>query len=218
VMPGGHDEPKTDLLSEVSALKDLGVAFALLTTTLFAAAMFALFTYVAPILEQLTHVSPRGVTWTLFMIGLGLTLGNTLGGKFADRSMGATLKGAFISMALTGAALYWTSGTLIAAELTLALWAIVTFAAIPALQTNVMMFGKDAPNLISTLNIAAFNIGNALGAWVGGTVIKNGWGLRNVPIAAAVLAVLALLATLQSLRVARRALTTRSRQTSSTPL
>jgi len=204
VMPVARDEPKLHLLGELSALKNAGVAFALLTTTMFSAAMFALFTYIAPVLEQITRVTPHGVTWTLFLIGVGLTLGNYLGGRFADRSVGGTLKGAFVGMAVTGALLFWTSENLTAAEITLFLWAMVTFACVPALQINVMVFGKDAPNLISTLNIGAFNIGNALGAWVGGAVIAHGLGLRAVPLAAAVLAVLALLATLQSLRLARQ--------------
>lgn len=205
IMPAGHDEPKVHLLTEFAALKNVGVALALLTTTLFAAAMFALFTYVAPILEQITQVTPHGVTWTLFLMGLGLTIGNYLGGRSADRSVGNTLIGAFIGMALTGAALYWSAGSLVGAEITLALWSIVTFACVPALQINVMVFGKAAPNLISTLNIAAFNIGNALGAWVGGSVIDHGLGLRFVPMAAGVLAVMALLVTSQSLRLTRRA-------------
>ena len=205
VMPAGHDEVKPDLMKEVAALKNAGVAFALLTTTLFSAAMFALFTYIAPMLEQLTQVSPHGVTWTLFLIGVGLTVGNYLGGRSADWRLGTTLIGVFFFMALTSTVFYWTSGSVVAAEITLFLWALFSFAAVPALQINVMVFGAKAPNLISTLNIGAFNVGNALGAWVGGSVIDHGLGLRAVPVAAGLLAVLALLATLQSLRLTRRA-------------
>jgi DHA1 family inner membrane transport protein len=61
-------------------------------------------------------------------------------------------------------------------------------------------FGKAAPNLVSTLNIGAFNVGNALGAWVGGSVIAHGFGLTTVPLAAGALAVLALLVTLINFR------------------
>jgi DHA1 family inner membrane transport protein len=92
--------------------------------------------------------------------------------------------------------LSWTSVALIPAEITLFLWAVATFGAVPALQINVVNFGKAAPNLVSTLNISAFNVGNALGAWIGGTVIDKGLGLTSVPLAAAALAVLALLVTL----------------------
>jgi DHA1 family inner membrane transport protein len=105
------------------------------------------------------------------LIGLGLTVGNIIGGKLADRRLAATLIGVFIAMAVTSTVLTWTSLALIPAEITLFLWATACFAAVPALQINVVTFGKDAPNLVSTLNIGAFNVGNALGAWVGGSVI-----------------------------------------------
>ncbi|KKB64435.1 arabinose transporter permease [Robbsia andropogonis] len=203
VLPVNKNEPRIDLLSEIGGLKSIGVHCALLTTTLFSAAMFALFTYIAPMLEQITHVSPRTVTWTLFVIGIGLTVGNYIGGRMADASLGRTLILAFIGMVLTSVAFFWTSVGMVGAIITLALWGIVTFGAVPALQINVMTFGKDAPNLIATLNIGAFNIGNALGAWVGGTVIARTHELHYVPIAAAGLAICALLATLQSLRIAR---------------
>ncbi|MGI4981740.1 MAG: MFS transporter [Janthinobacterium lividum] len=205
VMPAGHDESPPRLLAELRALRNWGVAMALLTTMLFSASMFALFTYIAPILEQITGITPHGVTWTLFLIGVGLTVGNFIGGRSADRNLGNTLIGAFIGMALTALVLFWSSRAWLPAELTLLLWAIVAFAAVPALQINVMTFGNEAPNLISTLNIGAFNVGNALGAWVGGSVIDHHLGLRAVTPAAALLAMLALCATLQSLRLARGA-------------
>lgn len=168
-------------------------------TALFAASMFTLFTYVAPLLGEVTGVSPKGVTWTLLLIGLGLTLGNIIGGKMADKRLGATLVGVFAAMAVVSTVLTWTSVALIPTEITLFLWATASFAAVPALQVNVVTFGKAAPNLVSTLNIGAFNIGNALGAWVGGSVIAHGFGLTSVPLAAT-LAILALLVTLITFR------------------
>ncbi|MGE8438037.1 MAG: MFS transporter [Pseudomonas palmensis] len=195
-LPIKHDEEKLDMRAELAALKGAGIWLSLSMTVLFSASMFALFTYVAPLLGDVTGVSPRGVTWTLLLIGLGLTLGNILGGKLADRRLAATLMGVFAAMAVISTALSWTSTALIPAEITLFLWATAAFAAVPALQVNVVSFGKAAPNLVSTLNIGAFNLGNALGAWVGGTVIDQGLGLTRVPLAAAALAVLALIVTL----------------------
>lgn len=199
-LPNKHDEEKLDMRSEMAALKGAGIWLSLSMTVLFSASMFALFTYVAPLLGDVTGVSPRGVTWTLLLIGLGLTVGNVLGGKLADRRLGATLVGVFAAMALISTALSWTSTALIPAEITLFLWATAAFAAVPALQVNVVSFGKAAPNLVSTLNIGAFNLGNALGAWVGGTVIDQGLGLTRVPLAAASLAVMALIVTLITFR------------------
>ncbi|MBU0806913.1 MAG: MFS transporter [Gammaproteobacteria bacterium] len=196
VLPNKTDEVKADFASEMRALRGAGLWLALSTTVMFSASMFALFTYIAPLLGDVTGVSPNGVTWTLLLIGLGLTLGNVLGGRLADRNLKATLLGVFVAMAVVSTLFSWTSQALIPAEATLFLWAIAAFAAVPALQVNVVAFGSGAPNLVSTLNIGAFNLGNALGAWVGGLVIAEGFGLTRVPLAAAALAVLALLATL----------------------
>ncbi|AYC34144.1 MFS transporter [Pseudomonas cavernae] len=198
VLPKKQDEEKADLRSELRALRNGGLWLALSTTVLFSAAVFALFTYITPLLGEVTGVSPSGVTWSLLLIGLGLTLGNVLGGRLADWRLLTTLLGVFASLALLSTLFAWTSRALVPAELTLFLWAAAAFAAVPALQINVVAFGAGAPNLVSTLNIGAFNLGNALGAWIGGVVIAEGFGLSRVPLAAAVLAVLALIATLLS--------------------
>ncbi|KPY40207.1 MULTISPECIES: MFS transporter [Pseudomonas] len=199
-LPTNRDEEKLDMRAELAALKGAGIWLSLTMTALFSASMFALFTYVAPLLGDVTGVSPQGVTWTLLLIGLGLTVGNVIGGKMADRKVSSTLIAVFISMAVISTALSWTSAALIPTEITLFLWAVAAFAAVPALQINVVTFGKAAPNLVSTLNIGAFNVGNALGAWIGGSVIAHGLGLTRVPLAAAALAVLALLITLITFR------------------
>ncbi|WP_286915976.1 MULTISPECIES: MFS transporter [Pseudomonas] len=202
-LPSNREEAKLDMVAELSALKGAGIWLSLSMTALFAASMFTLFTYIAPLLGDVTGISPRGVTYTLLLIGLGLTVGNIIGGKLADRRLGATLVGVFAAMAVVSTALSWTAVAVIPTEITLFLWAAAAFAAVPALQINVVTFGKSAPNLVSTLNISAFNVGNALGAWFGGAVIAGGLGLTSVPLAAAVLAVLALIVTLITFRQTR---------------
>jgi len=204
VLPTDRNQPRADLRRELLALRGLGFWLALSMTVFFAASMFALFTYVAPLLQEVTGVSPRGVTGTLLLIGLGLTLGNFIGGRLADWRLATSLVGIFVALALTSAALRWTGHAFLPAEITLFLWATAAFAAVPALQINVVTFGKDAPNLVSTLNIGAFNVGNALGAWVGGLVIDHGLGLTAVPLAASGLALLALIATLLTASQARK--------------
>ncbi|KTT23899.1 arabinose transporter permease [Pseudomonas oryzihabitans] len=204
VLPADRNQTRADLRQELLALRGLGFWLALSMTVFFAASMFALFTYVAPLLQEVTGVSPRGVTGTLLLIGLGLTLGNVIGGRLADWRLATSLVGIFVALALTSAALCWTGHAFLPAEITLFLWAAAAFAAVPALQINVVTFGKDAPNLVSTLNIGAFNVGNALGAWVGGLVIDHGLGLTAVPLAASGLALLALIATLLTASQARK--------------
>ncbi|HEY6773942.1 MAG TPA: MFS transporter [Oxalicibacterium sp.] len=202
VMPMRHDEEKTDLRAEIGQLRNAGLWAALSTTMLFSAATFALFTYVAPLLEDVTHLSPHGVTWTLFLIGLGLTIGNVIGGRLADWRLGTALTGIFATLAVVAALVRWTSPALIPVEINLFIWAMVSFAAVSGLQVNVMIFDKAAPNLVATLNIGAFNVGNALGAWVGGVVISEGLGLRAVPLAAGALALASVAAMRISMRLA----------------
>ncbi|MCT4702763.1 MFS transporter [Enterobacteriaceae bacterium H20N1] len=192
-LPSQKDETPTDLRREVSALGNGKLWLSLSMTVFFAAAMFALFSYVAPMLLQVTGITHQGVSWTLFLMGAGLTVGNILGGRLADWKVSVSLMLSFTFIAIFSLLFRWTSHGMWLAEITLFLWSMAAFATVPALQINVVLHGKDAPNLVSTLNIAAFNVGNALGAWVGGMVIARGYGLTAVPVAAAGLAVIGLI-------------------------
>ena len=199
-LPVNKEEKPVHLASEISALANGKLWLSLLMTMFFAAAMFALFSYIAPLLLEVTGISDRGVSWTLFLIGGGLTIGNILGGKLADWRVSFSLMLSFSLIAVLSLLFSWTSHALWLAEITLFLWAMATFATVPGLQINVVRHGKDAPNLVSTLNISAFNVGNALGAWVGGAVIGRGFGLTAVPVAAAVLAAIGLVVCLITFR------------------
>lgn len=199
-LPADRQEKPVDLLSEVQALRGGKLWLSLLTTVWFSAAMFALFSYIAPLLLQVTGISQRGVSWTLFLIGAGLTVGNTLGGRLADRNLRLSLIVSFSLLTLFSLLFRWTSLTVSLAEITLFLWAMAAFSLVPALQINVVRYGQDAPHLVSTLNISAFNLGNALGAWLGGVVIASGSGLTTVPLMAAVLALAGVITTLMIFR------------------
>ena len=203
-LPTNRDEKPVNLVNEFRAMKNGKLWLSLSMTVFFAAAMFALFSYIAPLLLQVTGISDRGVSWTLFLIGAGLTLGNLLGGKLADWRVSFSLILSFSLIALTSLLFSWTAHLFWLAEVTLFLWAMATFATVPALQINVVRHGKDAPNLVSTMNISAFNVGNALGAWVGGAVIGSGAGLTFVPVAAAGLAAIGLLICLITFRGSRQ--------------
>ena len=136
------------------------------------------------------------MTWTLLLIGVGLTVGNVIGGRLADWRLGTTMAAVFrAAMALVSALFSWTSQALLPAEITLFFWPPLPSPRCPRCRST-WSANAAAPNLVATLNIGAFNVGNALGAWVGGSVIDHGLGLTRVPLAAAALAALALLATL----------------------
>ncbi len=199
-LPVDKDEKPVSLMREVRALNNGKLWLSLLTTVWFSAAMFALFSYIAPMLIHITGISADGVSWTLFLMGAGLTLGNTLGGRLADRKLSLSLLLSFSLLTVFSLLFRWSSGEILLAEITLFLWSMAAFSLVPALQINVVRYGHDAPHLVSTLNISAFNLGNALGAWLGGVVIENSAGLRGVPVAAAILAVAGLLTTLSIFR------------------
>ncbi|EQA7422314.1 MFS transporter [Yersinia enterocolitica] len=191
-LPQNKQEEKVELRDELMALKDLRIWRALLLTVMFDASMFAIFTYVAPILEGVTHISSGSVTLSMLLIGAGLTIGNYIGGKMADWNVRRALILISAALAVVSLVFTFTMHQVIPAEITLFIWAMIAFASVPCLQINVMKFGMAAPNLVATLNIGAFNIGNALGAWVGGIVITSVYGIHYVPVAASAFAFLAL--------------------------
>jgi DHA1 family inner membrane transport protein len=150
--------------------------------------MFTVFTYIAPILLDVTRVSTLFVTFMLALFGMGLTIGNWLGGHFADRSVDRTLTVTLAALAglllLFAVTMHWP----LPAALSILAWGIATFALVPPLQMRVMAAAAEAPNLSSAMNIGAFNLGNAIGAALGGAVIGAGLGYAAVSIAGAAMA------------------------------
>ncbi|MBP0591066.1 MFS transporter [Paraburkholderia sp. LEh10] len=192
LVPNRHDAGPAGLGHEVRVLKEPQVWLALTMTVLGFGGVFVVFTYIAPILEQVSGFTPHGVTLILVLFGAGLTLGNTIGGKLADRSLMPSLMGILIALAVVMAVFAHTSHSQVAAAITVFVWGIAAFATVPPLQMRVVEKAKAAPNLASTLNIGAFNFGNAGGAWLGGLAIRHGYGLDALPYVAAVVALAAL--------------------------
>lgn len=178
--PGG-----AGALAEVRVLTRRAVLGALALTVVGLSAMFTVFTYIAPILRDVTHASLGFVTAMLVTYGLGLTAGNWLGGRFADRSVDRTLivtLAALSAILVAFAALMPQAG---ASAVLIFLWGVASFALVPPLQVRVMTAAVDAPNLASAVNIGAFNLGNAIGAALGGGVIAAGLGYPAVALAGA---------------------------------
>ncbi|KTW01235.1 MFS transporter [Sphingomonas sanguinis] len=181
-----------DMRAELRVLTRKPVLTALALTVVGASAMFTVFTYIVPILRDETHALTGFVTAMLMLYGIGLTIGNTLGGRLADRSIERTLIGNFAVLATVlvvfAGVMQWPWPAAIA----ILIWGIASFAIVPPLQMRVMDAASDAPNLASAMNIGAFNLGNAFGAVLGGGVIGAGLGLPVVSLAGAAMAVAAL--------------------------
>ncbi len=165
--------------------------------------VFALYTYVEPLLSQITHMGPTGVAVTLLLFGAGSALGNIAGGKLADRGVVRALwvtLGALVAVLLAGRWAFGASGAVAMAYVTVL--GIVAFATVAPMQMRVMQgVGSQGATLASSLNIAAFNLGNALGAWVGGSLIA-GAGLLSIAWGAAALTAVGLVLVGASLRTA----------------
>ncbi|RZA27591.1 MAG: MFS transporter, partial [Proteobacteria bacterium] len=117
----------------------------------------------------------------LLLFGVGLTIGSMLGGRLADSRLLPSLLGMAIAVVLILALFTQTSGSLIPAAITLLAWGVFAFALCPILQLLIIDQAHEAPNLGSTLNQSAFNLGNAAGAWVGGLVVASGAPLVDLP-------------------------------------
>ncbi|WP_052214646.1 MFS transporter [Belnapia sp. F-4-1] len=192
-LPRGDAGRMPDVRRELAVLLRPAVLLAMATTVMGSAAMFTLYTYVAPALTTLTGASEGFVTLALVLIGIGFTIGNGLGGRLADWSVDGATKIFLSALAAVMAALPLLLTSHVGAAVGLLLWGVATFAIVPPVQMRVMQAAADAPGLASSVNIGAFNLGNALGAAVGGGVISAGFGYGTVAVAGAVLALAGLL-------------------------
>ena len=191
-LPELKADPVADLRAEVSALGRGPVLAALALTVVGFSAMFTLFTYVVPILRIETGATSLFVTAMLVLFGIGLTIGNWLGGRLADRSVDGTIIGSLAAQIIILVLFAWGMHGEAPAAVLIVLWGVASFAIVPPLQMRVMDEARAAPNLASAMNIGAFNLGNAIGAAVGGGVIDAGLGYRTVPLAGAAMAALGL--------------------------
>ncbi|WP_180033590.1 MFS transporter [Acinetobacter sp. YH12233] len=192
-LPEGQSSQKPDVRQELQVLTRLPVVLALLTTVMSAGAMFALYTYIAPSLQSFTQASPALITLMLVLIGIGFSIGNHLGGKFADLSLDKTLIGFLILLMLMMLLFPILASTALGAGLALIIWGAAAFAVVPPLQMRVMSVAYDAPGLASSVNIGAFNLGNALGAIAGASVLNLGLSYSAVSFTGAGLSAVALL-------------------------
>jgi DHA1 family inner membrane transport protein len=149
-------------------------------------------TYIAPILVKNTGFAERAVSPILLLIGVGFVVGNTLGGKLADRRLIPSLLGILTILAAVLAAFTFTSHYKVATLVTIFLFGAAAFGIVPGLQLRVVDKAKGAPNLASAFNIAAFNMGSAGGAYLGGVVLDSRLGLNAVPWVGAVVTTVAI--------------------------
>ncbi|GAA1539864.1 MFS transporter [Streptomyces albidochromogenes] len=180
------------LRHELAAFRNVQVLLAMAMTVLGFGGVFAAITYLAPMMTGVAGYSAGAVTWLLVLFGLGMVGGNLIGGRFADRALMPLLYVSLGALAVVLALFTLTAHHRIAAAVTIVLIGGLGFATVPPLQKRVLDQAAGAPTLASAVNIGAFNLGNALAAWLGGLVIAAGLGYTAPNWVGAVLAASAL--------------------------
>jgi MFS transporter, DHA1 family, inner membrane transport protein len=206
LVPGnvGGNEKATSLREELAVVGRPQVLLGLAMTVFGFAGLFVVFTYVQPILTRLTGFSEAAVSPILLVFGVGLSIGNVAGGRLADSGLGRALIGTLAALALVLVALAVVLSIKGLAVAFIFLLGIAAFATVAPLQLRVLeAAGAEGRTLASSLNIAAFNLGNALGAWAGGLTIDHGLGLGALPLIAAAITAAGLLLALWSLHLDR---------------
>lgn len=158
---------------EIAVMKKPQVLISLLLTVFGFAGVFAVFTYIAPLLTDISGFSESAISPILLLFGAGLIAGNIVGGRWADKNLNVSLIGSLIMLSIVLLGFGIAINNQYMALALVAALGFAGFATVPPLQMRALEQAAEAPTLVSALNIAAFNLGNAIGAWAGGVAIDQ---------------------------------------------
>jgi DHA1 family inner membrane transport protein len=192
------------LKREVAALGHPQVLLAMGTSVLCSAALFTVFTYITPLLETVSGISPHGVSIALLLFGVGITLGNLVGGRLADWRLMPSIILSLCLLIIVQIVFTATSHSAVPAVITIMVWGAFAFGVAPPLQMRVVDQARAAPSLASTMNQSAFNLGNAIGASAGGFMVSAGAGYAQLPWLGSAFSVVALGVIVTALWLERR--------------
>ncbi|MFD9812576.1 MFS transporter, partial [Streptomyces sp. NPDC059080] len=192
------------LRHEVAAFKNGQVILAMAMTVLGFGGVFAAITYIAPMMTEVSGFAESSVTWLMVVLGVGMVVGNLVGGRFADRRLMPMLHTALGGLALVLLLFTFLASGKVAAVVAVFLIGALGFATVPPLQKRVLDHAHGAPTLASAANIGAFNLGNALAAWLGGLMISARLGYAAPNAIGAALAAAALVLAVVSHRLELR--------------
>ncbi|MBB3731577.1 MFS transporter [Nonomuraea dietziae] len=162
---------------EVAALGNVQVLLAMAMTVLGFGGVFAAITYIAPMMTEAAGFGEAGLTWMLVLLGVGMVIGNLVGGRLADRALMPLLYVSLAALAVVLGLFTFAAYSQLASAVAVLLIGTLGFATVPPLQKRVLDLASGAPTLASAVNVGAFNLGNALAAWLGGVVISAGLGI-----------------------------------------
>ncbi|MEU1790814.1 MFS transporter [Streptomyces sparsogenes] len=185
-------DQQAGLRHELGALRDRQVVLGLLTAVFGFAGVFAVYSYLASMMTEVTGLAEASVTVVLALFGIGMTLGALIAGPLTDRALRPTLYGSLAALAAVLVLFDFTVHVTWAALATVVVLGAVGFMTTTPLQMLVMNKARHAPTLASASNHSAFNLANAGGAWLGGVAIAAGWGWTSPTLVGAALAVVGL--------------------------
>jgi MFS transporter, DHA1 family, inner membrane transport protein len=187
-VPKGGRTGQTNLIGEITALRRPQVLLAMAMSLLVCAATFCVFAYIAPLLETDTGVSARVLPWMLFLFGIGGTAGLLAGGRLADWKPLHSIVALFLAQGVMYVALIFLVSSQVSTGAAMLLWGFLFLAPCVPLQARVVKEAREGPNLASTLNQSAFNVGNALGPTIGAAALSLGLPYHVLPLLGALLA------------------------------
>lgn len=194
------------LRDELATMARPQVLLGLSMTVLQAIGTFAVITYIQPLLTRVAGYGEAAVSPILLLFGAGMIIGNVLGGRLADRRPAAAVLVTLTTLAAMLGAMTLAIHHPVAIVAFVGILGVAAFATVSPLQLRVLRHARGpGQNLASSFNIAAFNLGNALGAWLGGAVIDHGPGLTALPWVAALAPLSALAVAALSVRLERGA-------------
>ena len=202
-VPHQPGDTEARVRSELAAFRDSQVWLTLLVGSVGFGGVFAMYSYISPILRNQTGLPADAVPIYLFVYGAGGVLGTVIAGRLVDRSVLRTLVGSSIATGGTLAAFAWAADGAIPAGVALLLVSISVSGFVLALQLRLMEVAGRARTLGAAGNHAALNAANALGAWLGGLVLAAGWGWQAPSLVGAALSLAGLLVLVLSLRIHR---------------
>lgn len=194
LVPHRKQVEKVKLRRELSMFKRPQVWCSLLVTAMGFGGVFAVFAYIAPIIIHVAGFAEGNVVWLLFLFGLGFLTGNVVGGKAGDRALVPTIYCFFVLLAIALFSFVWLAHYKIFAAIFLFILGLLGFSIVSPVQVQVMHEAKDAPTLASAANISSFNVGIALGTYLGGLAIHFGFGYISVSWVGGLLVMLGLVA------------------------
>ncbi|GGI40577.1 MFS transporter [Mammaliicoccus stepanovicii] len=172
-VPNKQDTQPISIKNELTVLKDIKLWLTLGVTLFGFSSVFAYFTYISQILINVSNIEEKWISFVLIIFGVGVTLGNIIGGKLADWNLNRTLQIIFIVFPIYIFMMYYIQSHSILMVVGIFIFGLIGFSMSPSLQFKSMVISQDAPMLASTMNQSAFNIGNALGAFIGGVVVST---------------------------------------------